>query len=68
MIPPIDFVIPDKLNGKVEQKASLFLLLPKMIQELVHVSKAKILILQNSSKSYLQPRDSDVGSAEKLLF
>jgi hypothetical protein len=43
----LDFIIPNEFNDVVEHKASLFLMLSKVIQELMQVSRARILILQN---------------------
>jgi hypothetical protein len=68
----------DKFNDVLEYKASLFLVLPKVIQLLVPLSCAKILILQhfktffliglqNSRKSFLQPGENDAESANKVL-
>ena len=40
LILPTDFIILNKFNDMVEHKPSLFLVLPKVIQELVQVSHA----------------------------
>lgn len=40
LILPTDFIIPNKFNEMVEHKPSLFLVLPKVIQELVQVLHA----------------------------
>lgn len=46
LIWPIDFIIPDTFNDIVEQKASLFLVMPKVFQELVQVSSVRGLLLK----------------------
>ena len=46
LISHIEFVIPNEFND-AEYKISLFLVLPKMIQELVQVSWAKVCIFQH---------------------
>ena len=47
LVPPIDLIIPNKFNDMVEHKASFFLALPKVVQELVQVSHARVLILKH---------------------
>uniref|UniRef100_A0A2N9FRM3 Reverse transcriptase domain-containing protein n=1 Tax=Fagus sylvatica TaxID=28930 RepID=A0A2N9FRM3_FAGSY len=39
LVPPIDLIIPNKFNDMVEHKASFFLALPKVVQELVQESR-----------------------------
>ena len=53
LIPPIDFIIPDKFNNMTEQIASLFFfffffVLPKVLQELLQVSSEFLFL--NTSK------------------
>ena len=43
----IDFIIPNEFNDTMRKKNSFFLVLPKVIEELVQVSSLKILILQH---------------------
>ena len=45
--PLVDFIILDKFNEMVEQKCSLFLVSPKVIQELVQLSSVRVLILRH---------------------
>ena len=44
--PPIDFIILDKFNDIVERKVSLFLVLSKVLHELVLISWEKVLVLE----------------------
>ena len=41
--PLIEFIIPKKFNGMVRRKTSLFLMLPKVLHELLQVSTKTIL-------------------------
>lgn len=45
--PPIDFIILDKFNDIVERKVSLFLVLSKVLHELVLISWEKVLVLEH---------------------
>ena len=38
LFPLIEFIIPKKFNGMVKRKTSLFLMLPKVLHELLQVS------------------------------
>lgn len=64
--PPIDFIIPNEFNEMVEHKACLFLVLPKVLQELME----EFLFLkhfQNSKTNYLHPSENDVESENTIL-
>ena len=68
LIPHIDFIIPYEFNDVMECNTSLFLMLPKVIQEWVQVSCVKILILstfQNLRLTFLQIEENDPGSTKK---
>ena len=43
LFPLIEFIIPKKFNGMVRRKTSLFLMLPKVLHELLQVSTKTIL-------------------------
>lgn len=43
----VDFIILDKFNEMMEQKCSLFLVSPKVFQELVQLSSVRVLILRH---------------------
>ena len=45
--PLIDFIILDKFNDIVERKVSLFLVLSKVLHELVLISWEKVLVLEH---------------------
>ena len=58
----VDFIIPNESNDMMGKKDFLFLILPKVIEELEQVSSLKFegsYTLQNSRLSFFQPEEYD---------
>ena len=73
LIPPIHFVSPKKFKDMVKQKATLFLVLLKVLQEVVQIRHARVLIIQhfktqNKFFFFSQPKDNDASSTKKNYF
>lgn len=47
LIPPIHFISPKKFKDMVKQKATLFLVLLKVLQEVVQIRHARVFIIQH---------------------
>lgn len=73
LIPPIHFVSPKKFKDMVKQKATLFLVLLKVLQEVVQIRHARVFIIQHFKTQgqvffFSQPKDNDASSTKKNYF